>query len=264
MKQLPIKCLIFIAAFALPAACFAMTAQELKQALDASEKITIIDIRARAQFSEAHIPGAINIPAAIIEKKQLPPLGRVVVYGDGILAHKTRQALAAINAKPGINAELLEGGVKAWDSLSLPSTETAGLKDDNLQYISYQDLKELLATDNNVVIVDLRLKNREANASNNEGLTDIAEQFPSVEILGSNSQKNLRADVAAVITHNNSGNNSLYVLVDNGNNRAEHVARHLWAAGIKRTVVLAGGEEILSRRGFAGTKTVIRDGRGVK
>ena len=92
MKHLIIKSLFFVAAFAVPTASFAITAQDLKQALDANEKLTIVDIRARAQFSKVHIPGAINIPAAIVSKKRLPPLGNVIVYGDGILTHKTKKS----------------------------------------------------------------------------------------------------------------------------------------------------------------------------
>ena len=98
------------------------------QALAQGETLTLIDIRSRGDYGRRHIPGAISIPAALIEHKRLPPLGRVVVYGDGIDAAQARAAVAVLDARPGIDAELLEGGLGAWDTQHLPSTGGRGLR----------------------------------------------------------------------------------------------------------------------------------------
>src|SRR4030043_401175 len=83
------------------------------------EQVTIIDIRALELYREGHIPGAINMPATIISKKKLPPLGTVVVYGDGIRTDLTNGAAEALNAMSGIEAVMLDGGFSAWESLNL-------------------------------------------------------------------------------------------------------------------------------------------------
>ena len=42
---------------------------------------------------------------------------------------------------------------------------------------------------------------------------------------------------------------NVYVLIDRGDGSADITARQLKAAGIKRLVILAGGEETLVRKG---------------
>ncbi len=51
----------------------------LQKRLAGTDKITVIDIRSPLAYRQAHIPGAINIPAAVCPLKKLPPLGQVVL-----------------------------------------------------------------------------------------------------------------------------------------------------------------------------------------
>ena len=74
------RSLVVLSLVRLPAA-EAMTPSELKARLEAHESITVIDVRSTDRFATGHIPGAINVPAALATEKRLPPLGRVVVWG---------------------------------------------------------------------------------------------------------------------------------------------------------------------------------------
>src|SRR2546423_200522 len=92
----------------------AMTPEALQRKIAAQEKITVIDIRPTAMFQRGHIPGAINVPAALVPRKNLPALGSVVVCAEGLGRDSDDAAVASLNQKPGIVAESLEGGYAAW------------------------------------------------------------------------------------------------------------------------------------------------------
>ena len=65
-------------------AALAISPAEVQRKLSAGEKLTLIDVRPTALFKQGHIPNAINLPAAVVPHKQLPALGRVVVYDEGL------------------------------------------------------------------------------------------------------------------------------------------------------------------------------------
>ena len=71
----------------------AITAAELAGLMVNPERPAIVDTRIRDRYQQAHIPGAINIPAASLLRKPAPALGRVVVYGDGVDEAATRTAM---------------------------------------------------------------------------------------------------------------------------------------------------------------------------
>src|SRR6478672_6171735 len=86
----------------------AMTPSDLSARLARNERLLLVDTRAATAYAEGHIPGAINIPFSLLPHKQLPASQLVVVYGDGLGVVDDAKALAAVRAKPGLNAELLE------------------------------------------------------------------------------------------------------------------------------------------------------------
>lgn len=88
--------------------CFAITANELKGLMEKNAQITIIDARSRSAFAQGHILNAINIPCDILKNKPLPPIGNVVVYGDG-LKKDIQTAVDALNGQQGIDADILKG-----------------------------------------------------------------------------------------------------------------------------------------------------------
>ncbi len=213
-----------------------LTVAGLQEQLAGGGKITVIDIRPPLAFGEEHIPGAINIPASVCPQKNLPPMGRVVVCGDGLGGNAVEAAAAALAKKPGIKVEILEGGYAAWKSLQGLTTRRAGLRRESFNYITYAHLKA--AKTDGVVLVDLR----KHLAAETHALTDLQAEFPGMKAAHS------IAELAGSAT----GAASLIVLIDNGDGTAEQQARLLKAGGTFNYSILAGGELILSRKGQAG------------
>jgi len=230
----------------------ALTVAGLNTQLAQGAKLTVVDVRSTALFTQGHIPGAINIPAALCSQKNLPPLGKVVVCGTGLGRDAEENAAAiALARKPGLSVEVLEGGYAAWQSVQGLTTQARGLKPEALNYISYAQLKAAKAED--VVLVDLR---HQAAAKPNatttnpaaQPLTDLAQAFPGFKVRQSPfSAKPQTASAGA-----GSGTLPLLVLIDNGDGTAVETARTLQGGGIKRYAILAGGELILARQGQRG------------
>lgn len=239
----------------LAAPAMALTAAELGALLDEKAPVTLIDVRDASLFQRGHIPNAINVPARVLPLKKLPPLGRVVVYGCGLGQEDMVTALQFLNEKPGIDAERLEGGYAAWEMDRGATTQSAGLHEgDNLNVISYQSLQDLHAEDGNVVLVDLRTPPplaRQGVASSENQPVSLTEKFPGKPVVKS------PFEVAGVPGSGKLARQSdkplpLMVLIDDGDGKAQEMAQVLKANGVRRVVVLAGGERILERDGAAG------------
>ncbi len=246
----------------LGATALAITPADLKQKLAAGERITLIDVRSSALFSQGHIVNAINVPAPLVALKQLPPLGKVVVYDDGLGPDVAAEAVAALNQKPGISAEALVGGFAAWESAQEETTKAAGLSKEELPFITYDKLKKTRSED--VVLVDLRKAPGAAAAAAKpnsgpkmavapvEPLTDLTKEFPNTRIVRSPFESGTRK-AAVAGSGAASAQGPLLVLIDNGDGAtAQDMARALQASGNKRFVILAGGEEIIARKGEPG------------
>src|SRR2546422_8651053 len=120
----------------------AITPAELQQKLGEDAKITVIDVRSTVVFQKGHIPGAINVPATLIPEKNLPPLGKVVVCDEGLGQTSATGAVAELNRKKGISAEVLEGGFAGWEALQGATTRETGLQREELNLITYDQLKK--------------------------------------------------------------------------------------------------------------------------
>ena len=164
----------------------ALSVAGLNEQLAQGAKLTIVDVRSTALFTQGHIPGAINIPAALCSGKNLPPLGKVVVCGAGL---GTRCGGDGGGCGTGpqsrvISVEVLEGGYAAWQSAQGRTTQPRGLKPEALNYISYAQLKAAKADD--VVLVDLRhqpaANSNAAAAAAAQPLTDLAQAFPGFQV----------------------------------------------------------------------------------
>ena len=224
----------------------AVTPGDLQVLLERGEKLTIIDIRTTSEYQNGHIPASINVPESLVSSKKLPPLGRVVVCGSGLGTDNPAAAAAALSQKPGIKAEVLEGGFAAWESLNAPSTRKSGLSSDSTKHITYEQLKAATATD--LILVDLRKKETRTGAKS-ASKTDLKAAFPKAA--------QVTSDLAAVTPKKgNSRLNKtvppLLVLIDDGDGKATQAAKRLRAEGNKRVVVLVGGELTLEREGKAG------------
>lgn len=229
---------------------FAISPAEVQRLLDAGKKITFVDVRANPVFQQGHVPGAINVPAALVAAKKLPPLGRVVVYDDGLSRDTATVAAAALNQKAGINAEVLEGGFATWETARAATTRAAGMKPEETPFITYAQLDEVQSE---VVLVDLRKEpvqsRQDVGAVAPEPLTDLRQQFTKVRGI-------TRSPFDLPQTRQSNDGSvpppPLLVLIDTGDGSAQAMARQLKANGISRYAILAGGEEILARQGQRG------------
>ena len=250
---------IIMVFLSVPVTAFAISPQQLQEMMGRGEPVTIIDIRALELYREGHIPGAINMPATIISKKKLPPLGTVVVYGDGIRTDLTNGAVDALNAMPGIEAVMLDGGFSAWESLNLPTTHASGFREERLSYLSYEELEKVVEANPDIVLVDLRSTPEQGKT--NSTLTDLSAMFPGLNTIRLHRKLQSAGkewDISTVTRRVGKDTHYrwLYILIDDGDGEAEKAARSLKAAGIKRVAILTGGEQILRRGGSPGLETI--------
>jgi rhodanese-related sulfurtransferase len=222
----------------------------LQSELAAGGKLTVIDLRQSTFYAADHIPGAINIPATLCPLKNLPPLGKVVVYGDGLGPRGLadfQKAVTALSQKPGITVDVLSGGYAAWQSAHELTTAGRGVKPEKFNYITYGELQA--ADPAGVMLVDLRKPTKEV-LKNAPALTDLSREFP-----GRRSTHSASAQAGG-----GSGSTSLMVLIDSGDGSSEATARLLKAQGIRNYVILIGGELTIQRKGKPGLE---RGGGGV-
>ncbi|RMG89172.1 MAG: rhodanese-like domain-containing protein [Candidatus Dadabacteria bacterium] len=239
MKRLPLRRVAAAAAavLGLAAGSWAVGPSELKAALDAGERITVVDIRPNKEFRQAHIPGALNLPAPVLSKRRIPPFGRVVVCGDGIRPDLTEEAAAELNRHAGVQAETLEGGFAAWEAIGFPTTRPPGAGHAEVRQLSYQELQRIVAAGTEVMLVDLRAGGKGLGSG-----WDLGEAFPGARVA---QGKPRGAPDPAV----------LYVLVDDGDGSADAAALRLRAAGYRRVAVLAGGQRTVEREGRSAIET---------
>jgi rhodanese-related sulfurtransferase len=222
---------------------------ELQHELAKGDKFTIIDVRKNTFFATDHIPGAINIPATLCPVKNLPPLGRVVVYGDGLGSRGLadfQKAVTALSQKPGITVDVLSGGYAAWQSVNGLTTAGRGVRPEKLNYISYAELQA--ADPAGVMLVDLRKPTKEV-LKNASSLTDLSREFPGRRLTHS-----------ASASTGVSSSTALLVLIDSADGASETTARLLKAQGNRHYVILMGGELTIQRKGKPGLE---RNGGGV-
>ena len=229
------------------------TVRELQiQLTNQLTKVTVIDVRTPALFTRAHIPGAINIPASLCTQKNLPPLGKVIVCGEGLGRDHTDAAAAALAAKPGLDVDVLEGGFAAWESAPTLTTRPGGMQPEAPNYITYSELQA--AKPGDTLLVDLRRRAAPAFQTLGQSsarpdqppLTDLAQEFPGLS--SSRAPFNASRPLSAA----SSAAPPLLVLIDDGDGAAAAMARTLRGNGVKRYAILMGGEMILARHGQPG------------
>jgi rhodanese-related sulfurtransferase len=230
----------------------AITVAALQNDLAAGQKLALIDVRPATLYEQGHIPGAINIPASLCPFKNLPALGKVIVYDEGLGRRggaEIQSAVAALNKKPGITAEILSGGYAAWQSAHGQTTAASGLRPEAINYVTYVDLQAMSPAD--VVLVDLRTMTKPV-LRNSTTLSDLNQEFP-----GRRVRKDLGPDIS------NAVESPLVILIDSADGSAETAARLLKAKGVQRYAVLLGGELTILRKGKPGLERSGAVHRGV-
>ncbi|HBG45820.1 MAG TPA: hypothetical protein DDW94_02415 [Deltaproteobacteria bacterium] len=104
-----------------------ISAKEINSLVEKGTAFTLIDARGPQEFASGHISGAINIPAASIEREcaGLDRNGLIIVYGsDG---WRTESAVAAdkLHTLYFKNVLRLSGGLASWRSSGCSETQAA-------------------------------------------------------------------------------------------------------------------------------------------
>lgn len=87
--------------------------------------VTVLDVRSEDEFSLGHLPGALNIPLAELERRlaELPANREVIAYCRGPYCVLSFEAVAALRTL-GYAVHRLEDGYPEWKAAGLP-IETA-------------------------------------------------------------------------------------------------------------------------------------------
>lgn len=83
--------------------------------------VTVLDVRPPEEFAAGHLPGAVNIPIAELEKRlrELPRRKEVVAYCRGPYCLMSYEAVRLLRDK-GLKARRLEAGLPEWRRAGLP------------------------------------------------------------------------------------------------------------------------------------------------
>jgi rhodanese-related sulfurtransferase/predicted transcriptional regulator len=83
--------------------------------------VTLLDVRPEDEFALGHLPGALNIPLAELERRlsELPKSREVIAYCRGPYCVLSFEAVAALRAL-GYRVRRLEDGYPEWKAAGLP------------------------------------------------------------------------------------------------------------------------------------------------
>jgi ArsR family transcriptional regulator len=83
--------------------------------------VTVLDVRPEDEFALGHLPGALNIPLAELERRlaELPADREVIAYCRGPYCILSFEAVAALRAR-GYLVRRLEDGYPEWKAAGLP------------------------------------------------------------------------------------------------------------------------------------------------
>jgi len=86
---------------------------------------TVLDVRPEDEFQQGHLPGALNIPLAQLERRlaELAPDREIVAYCRGAWCVLSFEAVAALRRR-GYQARRLEDGFPEWKVAGLPTGST--------------------------------------------------------------------------------------------------------------------------------------------
>jgi rhodanese-related sulfurtransferase len=83
--------------------------------------VSVLDVRPEEEFSLGHLPGALSVPLAELERRlaELPRDREIVAYCRGAYCVLSFEAVATLRAK-GYRARRLEHGYPEWKAAGLP------------------------------------------------------------------------------------------------------------------------------------------------
>ena len=85
----------------------------------------MLDVRPKEEYAAGHLPGAINVPLAELEKnlKRIPRNREIVAYCRGPFCLLAFEAVAKLRKK-GLKARRLETGYPEWRVAGLPTEQS--------------------------------------------------------------------------------------------------------------------------------------------
>lgn len=88
--------------------------------------VTVLDVRPEDEFAVGHLPGALNIPLAELERRltELPPDREVIAYCRGPYCVLSFEAVSALRMR-GYLVRRLEDGYPEWKAAGLPIAAAA-------------------------------------------------------------------------------------------------------------------------------------------
>jgi ArsR family transcriptional regulator len=88
--------------------------------------VTLVDVRPEDEFALGHLPGAVSVPLAELERRlaELPSDHEIVAYCRGPYCVLSFEAVAALRAR-GFNVRRLEDGYPEWKAAGLPTEHVA-------------------------------------------------------------------------------------------------------------------------------------------
>jgi rhodanese-related sulfurtransferase len=143
----------------------ALTPQQVQKSRD--EGHILLDVRAAADFGEAHVPGSMNIGLggqfAMWAGSLIPLNAAIVIIADtGAQVDESVLRLARVGIE---NVKgYLEGGVQSWIDSGLPV--------DAIEQVSVAELKEKL-TNRDLQVVDVRRPSEYINSRSLESMTNV-------------------------------------------------------------------------------------------
>jgi len=83
--------------------------------------VTVLDVRPEDEFALGHLPGAINVPLATLDKRlaELDRSREIIAYCRGPYCVLSYEAVAALRAR-GFSVRRLEDGYPEWRAAGLP------------------------------------------------------------------------------------------------------------------------------------------------
>lgn len=101
--------------------------KELYRRLRSGDSLVVLDVRPRDEFDAGHLPGAVSIPLAELERrlKQVPKNREIVAYCRGPYCAFAPEAVRVLN-KRGYRARQLEDGFPEWSAAGLPTERSDG------------------------------------------------------------------------------------------------------------------------------------------
>ena len=94
--------------------------KKLKRMLDGGEPVIVVDVRDAGDFTAGHVPGALNIPLAQIEKRlhDITADGKKIAFICKTDRKSSKAVEIALTA--GIGSGAVKGGMESWAKLNFP------------------------------------------------------------------------------------------------------------------------------------------------